>query len=298
MRYQNVHRQVRKKIQIAKEESIEDQCSAIEKGMETGNSKNAYSTLKSLTKTSQLKTAVIYDQDGKLITDNKEVLKRWTEHCKGLYNYEIHPDTSLLQTDLPFTDVKDSLPILKKEVEGAVQSLKLGKSPGVDNIPSELVKNGGEEVVKALTAICQWIWEQKKWPKEWAQSLMIPLLKKGNLRQCKNCRTISLISHPSKVMLHTILNHLKSKAEEPLSEEQAGFRAGQSTVEQIFNWIVLIEKHLQHQRDLFHNFIDFKKAFDWVWHNGLWHVLRGFNIEKGLIQVIQTSMTMPPAQFS
>ena len=99
---------------------------------------------------------------------------------------------------------------------------------------------------------------------------------------------ISLISHPSKVMLCIILNHLKSKAEMLLSEEQTGFRARQSTVEQIFNCRVLIEKHLQHQRDLLHNFIDFKKAFDWVWHDGLWHVLRGFNIEKGLIQVIQT----------
>ena len=75
---------------------------------------------------------------------------------------------------------------------------------------------------------------------------------------------INLISHPSKVMLHIILNHLKSKAEELLSEEQAAFRAGWSTVEQIFNCRVPIEKHLQHQRDLFHNFIYFKKAFDWV----------------------------------
>ena len=237
--------------------------------MEIGNSKNAYSVLKSLTKTSQLRTAVINDQDGKLITDSKKVLKRWIEYCKGLYNYEIHPDTSLLQTDLPSTDGEDSLPILKEEVEAAVQSLKLGKSPGVDNIPSELVKNGGKEVVKALTAVCQWIWEQKKWPKEWMQSLMIPLPKKGNLRQCKNHRMISLISHPSKVMLHIILNHLKSKAEELLSEEQAGFRAEWNTVEQIFNCRGLIEKHLQCQRYLFHNFIDFKKAFNWVWHNGL-----------------------------
>ena len=92
----------------------------------------------------------------------------------------------------------------------------------------------------------------------------------------------------SKIMLYIILSCLKSKAEELLSEEQAGFRARQSTVEQIFNCRVLIEKYLQHQRDLFHNFIHFKKAFDWVWHDGLWHVLRGFNIEKGLIQVIQT----------
>ena len=104
----------------------------------------------------------------------------------------------------------------------------------------------------------------KTWPKEWTQSLMIPLPKKGNLRQCENHRMICLISHPSKVMLCIILNHLKSKAVELLSEERASFQAGQSTVEQIFNCRVLIEKHLQHQRDLFYNFIDLKKAFDWV----------------------------------
>lgn len=72
------------------------------------------------------------------------------------------------------------------------------------------------------------------------------------------------------------------KAEELLAEEQAGFRAGQSSVEQIFNCRVIIEKHLQHQKDLFHNFIDFKKAFDRVWHNGLWQVLRDFNIVQAI----------------
>ena len=157
----------------------------------------------------------------------------------------------------------------------------------MDNVPSELLSSGGEEAVKALTVLCQKIWNAKKWPTEWTQSLMIPLPKKGNLRQCQNYRTISLISHPSKVMLRIILNHLKAKAEELLSEEQAGFRAGRSTVEQIFNCRVLIEKHLQHQRDLFHNFIDFKKAFDRVWHDGLWTVLRGFGVEEGLVEIIQ-----------
>ena len=88
--------------------------------------------------------------------------------------------------------------------------------------------------------------------------------------------------------LHKVSCRLKTKAEELLSEEQAGFRAGRSTVEQIFNCRIIIEKYLQHQRDLFHNFIDFKKAFDRVWHDGLWHVLRGFNVDDGLVRVIQT----------
>lgn len=286
VQYQQAHRDVRKKMKEVKEEWIEEQCKTIDRDMESGNSKQAYGTLKALTKTSQPRTAVIEDHDGKLLTDGEDVLKRWTDYCKDLYNYKLQPDTSILNTQRS-PEEEPSPPILREEVIAAMSSLKAGKSPGVDNIPAELVRVGGRETIDVLTALCQKIWEQKKWPTEWTQSLIIPLPKKGNLRQCQNYRTISLISHPSKIMLRILLNRLKTKAEEILAEEQAGFRAGRSTVEQIFNSRVLIEKHLQHQRDLFHNFIDFKKAFDRVWHDGLWHVLRGFNIEEGLVQTMQ-----------
>ena len=83
--------------------------------------------------------------------------------------------------------------------------------------------------------------------------------KKGNLKLCQNHRTISLISHSSKVMLRVILNRLKSQAEEIIAEEQAGFRAGRSTTEKIFNLRILCEKYLQHQQNLYHVFIGFKK---------------------------------------
>ena len=65
-------------------------------------------------------------------------------------------------------------------------------------------------------------------------------------------------------MLKIILNRLKSQAEKIISEEQAGFRAGRSTTEQIFNLRLLCEKYLQHQQDLYHVFTDFKKAFNRV----------------------------------
>ena len=65
-------------------------------------------------------------------------------------------------------------------------------------------------------------------------------------------------------MLKTILNRLKPQAEKIIAEEQAGFRAGRSTTEQIFILRILYEKYLQHQQDLYHVFIDFKKAFDRV----------------------------------
>ena len=56
-------------------------------------------------------------------------------------------------------------------------------------------------------------------------------------------------------MLRVILNRLKTKAEELLAEEQAGFRPGWSTVGQIFNSRVITEKQLQHQHDLFNKYM-------------------------------------------
>ena len=133
------------------------------------------------------------------------------------------------------------MPLLREEVEAAVKSLKKGKSAGVDNIPAELVQAGGEAMIDALHIICSKIWRTGEWPTQWAQSLIITLPKKGNLQKCQNYRTISLISHCSKVMLKILLNRLKSQAEKIIAEEQAGFRMG-STTEQIFNLRVLLEK--------------------------------------------------------
>ena len=102
---------------------------------------------------------------------------------------------------------------------------KKGESTGVNNILAKLVQAGGEDVVTALTTICNKIGQTGEWPTPWTQSLVITLPKKGNLQQCQNYWTISLISHPSKVMLKIILNRLKPQAEKIIAEEQAGFRA-------------------------------------------------------------------------
>ena len=107
-----------------------------------------------------------------------------------------------------------------------MQSLKKGKSAGVDNIPAELVQAGGEDVITALTTNCNKIWQTGELPTPWTQSLVITLPKKGNLQQCQNYQTISLISHENKVMLKIILNRLKPQTEKIIAEEQAGFRVG------------------------------------------------------------------------
>ena len=71
-------------------------------------------------------------------TEEREVLNRWTEYCSELYNHKASGDPSVLNCHQ--TDTEDDHLILRKEAEAAVQSLKKGKSAGVDKIPAELVK--------------------------------------------------------------------------------------------------------------------------------------------------------------
>ena len=75
-----------------------------------------------------------------------------------------------------------------------------------------------------------------------------------------------------------------------MAEEHAGFRTGRSTSEQIFDLGILCEKYLQHRQDLDHVFIDFKKAFDGVWHAALWVTIKKYIIGANLIRIIKKTL--------
>ena len=283
--YRKINKDIKNDMKKAKEGWISDKCSDIETNLAKNNSKKAYQLVKELSSANHHRSSVIQDKKGECLTEEKDILKRWTEYCSELYNYNTRGDPEFA-TSQESTDT-ESNGILRSEVEEAVKMLKKGKSAGVDNIPGELVQAGGEDMISVLHKICNKIWETGIWPKEWTQSLIITLPKKGNLQQCQNYRTISLICHPSKVMLRVILNRLRPHAERIIAEEQAGFRKGRSTTEQICNLRILCEKYLEHQQDLYHVFIDFKKAFDRVWHKALWATMKLYNINSNLIQVIE-----------
>ena len=168
----------------AKENWIGEQCSEIEKNLRKNNSKRAYQLVNDLTTVKQGKATTVQDSSGKCLTGEREILNRWTECCTELYNHKADGDQLVLGS--PQTDTGDDHSILREEVEAAVQSLKKGKSAGVDNIPAELVQAGGEDVITAVTTICDTIWQTGEWPTSWTQSLVIALLKKGNLQQCQN----------------------------------------------------------------------------------------------------------------
>ena len=163
----------------AKEDWIGAQCEKIKTYLNKNNSKRAYQLVKDL-------TSAIQDKSGKCLTEEKEILSRWTEYCSELYNYESCGDNTVLDCSQPSEE--DLQPILHEEVEIAVASLKKGKSAGVDNIPAELVQAGGETMIDVLTEICKRIWRTEEWPTPWTQSLIITLSRKGNLQLCRTTK--------------------------------------------------------------------------------------------------------------
>ena len=170
------------------------------------------------------------DKSGKCLTEEHEILNRWTEYCSDIYNNETEGD--LIVLDCPQIPDEKHHRILREEVEAAVKAVKMGKSAGVETSPSRRRSSPD------LTSICNKIWKAGEGPTTWTQSLP----KKGNLELCQNYRTISLISHLSKVRLKIILNRLQPQAEEIIAEEQASLRAVRSNIEQLFNLRILYEK--------------------------------------------------------
>ena len=61
--------------------------------------------------------------------------------------------------------------------------------------------------------------------------------------ECSNNRTISLISHCSKILLKVIAGRMKTKLDEEIADKQCGFRANKGTRDKILNLKLLMEKH-------------------------------------------------------
>ena len=138
---------IKRCLKKAKENWIGGQCSEIEENLRKNSSKRTYQLERDFTTVKQGKANTVQDRTGKLHTEERQILNRWTEYCSELYNYKTNGDPSVL--NCPQTDTEDDHPILRREVEAAVQSLKKGKSAGVDNIPAGLVQAGGEDVITA-----------------------------------------------------------------------------------------------------------------------------------------------------
>jgi len=221
----------------------------------------------------------------------------WVQHFQMVFS-ECNNSGSFSPTDLPTlsidcpTDNCECLneSISSSEVTSAIKQLKIGKSPGPDGIISEMLKASSTFVVPLLVKLFNLILVSGQYPRSWCKSIIVPLHKRGDNSVPDNYRGISLISIFSKVFLHIVHSRLQTWVGENdiIVEEQAGFRRGYGTVDNIFVLRGVIDRYLSRHKKLFVAFIDFKKAFDSVNREALWTILNNYGIKGNVVNVLKS----------
>ena len=176
------------------------------------------------------------------LTEAEDIKKRWQEYTEELYKKYLHdPDNH----NGVITHLEPD--ILECEVKRALGNITTNKASGGDRIPVDLFQILKDDAVKVLHSICQQIWKTQQWPQDWKRSVLIPIPKKGNAKECSNYNTIALISHASKVMLKILQARLQQYMNLELPDVQVGFRKGRGTRNQIANirWIIKRAREFQ-----------------------------------------------------
>ena len=127
----------------------------------------------------------------------------------------------------------------------------MNKANGGVGIPTELFQILKADAVKVLHSICHQIWKTQQWPQDWKRSVLIPIPKKDNAKECLNYHTIALISHTSKVMLKILQASLQQYMDQELPDVHAGFRKDRGTRDQIANICWIIEKARELQKNIY-----------------------------------------------
>jgi len=117
------------------------------------------------------------------------------------------------------------------EVNQVTEKLKIHKAAGWDNIPAELIKQGGTAVKTRIHKLIMKIWDEETLPTEWTEGIICPIYKKGDRMTCSNYRPITLLNVLYKIFSILINNRLTKIVEGKLEDCQMGFRPNRSTID-------------------------------------------------------------------
>ena len=157
------------------------------------------------------------------------------------------------------------------EVEKALGALRSGKSPGIDEIPVELIR-ASPDAIQELTRIIASIWQSETVPEDWSKGLFVNIYKgKGCKNKPVSYRPVCLLSHAYKAFAVVLLTRLRNIIDARIRTGQEGFRSGRGCADNLFVLRAAISYAIRNinETKLEVTLIDFTQAFDTVSHEFL-----------------------------
>ncbi len=232
--------------------------------------------------------------------------ERWVDHFKGLLKkHEITESDQDIITELAelerqkiFDDL--SFKIGAQEIECAINELKVGKAAGPDGINAEIIKASCPLIIRNITDLFNHILTTGSYPQSWGVGLITSIHKKGCPSDPNNYRGITVSNCLAKLFGLVLCKRLTKFCNEKslIDERQSSHRKKTRTTDNIFVLKALFDKYCTKEgKQLYACFIDFKKAFDTVWHDALFLQLRRagiggpfYNILKGMYKKTRSAV--------
>ena len=181
----------------------------------------------------------------------------------------------------------------EKEIETEIQSLKVRKTPGHDEIKPSIIKLSCSHLAKPLTHLYNVSFSTGQMPDVWKVAKVIPIFKSGDKHISDNYRPISLLSCFEKILERLLAKRVTSflKKHKILYKLQFGFREGHSTTHALLELLEKIYANLDTNNSCIGIFLDLSKAFDTIDHSILLHKLQHYGFRGKILDWFSSYLT-------
>ena len=227
-------------------------------------------------------------------THFRDLLHSSTNHIDSDRQSAINEELKLYENS--FQNCTLDYEITDKEIMDACRKLKNNKASAYDMLKNEMIKSAIPYIKHTVVKVFNKLLKEGHFPVSWTEGIVIPIYKQGCCTDPNNYRGITLNRCLGKLFCHVLNTRISNFLEHKsfLKKEQAGFRKNFRTSDQMFILKTLVDKYTQKSQKngktnkLFTCFIDLKKAFDTVWHEGLLLKLQKAGINGKMYSILKS----------
>ena len=272
--------------------------------LNTGNPQEFWNKISSMG-VKKAKIPTIVKKDEQIISNLEDVLSEWKNtfsnmcnpnqsHSEKFDNAFYQNTLSQLQSEVGNQSPSDFKPTLNSEIElteviQQINRAKTKKSPGLDKIPNDVLKNS--DFAYGIFMLLKHCFSNGQMPGIWLRAIICPIQKGAKKDPCcpKLYRGISLLSSICKIYTGILNNRITKylEAEKIICPEQYGFQRGKSCVDHVYNISTILRKRIKNKENTFAAFLDLEKAFYCIDRNLLFFNLLKNNIRGKMYHTIK-----------